>query len=175
MELMNAIAMRQSVRKYNATLVSSEDIDTILQAGCAAPVAGGGHERIHLTVIQNKELLAKIGAATAKAFGNEKFDPFYGAGTFLLVSVKPKESEPNIEIADGACVVENMLLAATGLGLASVYLWSFRWGLKEQPELVDEFGLPEGFVPVSGAVIGYADDTLKERQLALNVSHNIIK
>ncbi len=175
MELIDAIATRQSTRKFNAVPVTEADVKAILRAGCAAPVANGGHDRLHFTVVQSRELLRKIGGATGKAFGTPDYDPFYGAGTFVVVSVKPREGEPTIEVADGACAVENMLLMAAGLGLASVYLWSFRWGLKEQPALISELSLPEGFLPVSGAAIGHADEPLAPRELALPGSYNFVK
>lgn len=174
MEFMKTVALRRSTRAFTQRQVEKADLDAILYAGCAAPVANGEHDRVRLTVVTNKGLLEKLGRATAKALKSPGYDPFYGAGTFVLVSVRPRGGEPNIEFADGACVVENMLLAATSLGIDSVYLWGFRWGLKEEPALLRELHIPEGFVPVSGAALGYGTEPPVERPLDLNLTCEFI-
>lgn len=60
MELMKAIAMRKSTRSYKSEQISDESLNTIINAGCAAPVGMGAYNSVHLTVIQNSDLLDKL-------------------------------------------------------------------------------------------------------------------
>lgn len=176
MEIMKAIAMRKSTRSYKAEQISDKALAVILNAGCAAPVGMGAYDSVHLTVIQSSDLLDKITKVTANAFGNPNMKPFYGAPTVVVVSGKPNEKAPNVEIANAACVIENMALAATDLGLGSVYLWGFLASFSADNALLKELDLPEGFVPVSAIALGYPTEPLtKEKELKQTIKSNTIK
>lgn len=55
METMKAIAKRKSTRAFNPEKgIAKADLDTILAAGCAAPVGAGDYSSLHLTIIQSK-------------------------------------------------------------------------------------------------------------------------
>jgi nitroreductase len=176
MEMIKTIAMRKSTRSYKAEQISDEALNLILTAGCAAPVGMAAYNTVHLTVIQNSELLEKITEAAAKAFGNPNAKPFYGAPTIVIVSAKPNEKAPNVGIANAACIIENMSLAATDLGLGSVYLMGFLVSFSADKELLKELNLPEGFVPVSGIALGYPTEPITvEKELKQTISLNTIK
>lgn len=176
MEMMKSIAMRKSTRSYKAEQISDESLNIILNAGCAAPVGMGAYNTVHLTVIQNSDLLDKITKATANVFGNPNMKPFYGAPTLVIVSGKPNEKAPNVEIANAACIIENMALVATDIGLGSVYLWGFLASFDADKELLKELNLPEGFAPVSAIALGYPTDQLtKEKELKQTITINTIK
>ena len=57
MELFEAINKRFSNRKYLDKQISDGDLEKILKAGMQAPVGRAKYEDMHITVIQNKELL----------------------------------------------------------------------------------------------------------------------
>ncbi|AQS07379.1 nitroreductase family protein [Clostridium beijerinckii] len=176
MELMKAIAMRKSTRSYKSEQISDESLNTIINAGCAAPVGMGAYNSVHLTVIQNSDLLDKITAVTAKVFGNPNMKPFYSAPTLVIVSGKPNEKAPAIEVANAACIVENMSLAATDLGIGSVYLLGFLFALSSDNDLLKELNLPEGFVPAAALALGYPTEPLtKEKDLKQTIQINTIK
>ncbi|OAA90458.1 nitroreductase family protein [Clostridium ljungdahlii] len=176
MEMMKAIAVRKSTRNYKSEQISDDSLNIVLNAGCAAPVGMGAYDSVHLTVIQNSTLLEKITKATANAFGNPNMKPFYGAPTLIVVSGKANDKAPHIEIANAACVIENMALAATDIGLGSVYLWAFLASFSKEKELLKELNLPEGFIPVSGIALGYPTEPLtKEKELKQTIKINTIK
>ncbi|OBR97144.1 MULTISPECIES: nitroreductase family protein [Clostridium] len=176
MEMMKAIAVRKSTRNYKSEQISDDSLNIVLNAGCAAPVGMGAYDSVHLTVIQNSTLLDKITKATANAFGSPNMKPFYGAPTLIVVSGKANDKAPHIEIANAACVIENMALAATDIGLGSVYLWGFLASFSKEKELLKELNLPEGFVPVSGIALGYPTEPLtKEKELKQTIKINTIK
>jgi nitroreductase len=175
MEFMKTIAMRKSTRSYKTEQISDEQLNTIINAGCAAPVGLGAYDTVHLTIIQNRGLLDKITKSSAKVFGPNA-NPLYGAPTFIVISGKPNNSLPNIELADAACIIENMALAAADMGLGSVYLFGVISVINKDKELLKEFNLPDGFAPVSGIAIGYSTEPItKEKELKQTIKTNTIK
>lgn len=176
METLKAITMRKSTRAFKAEQISDEDLDIILGAGCAAPVGMGAYETIHLTVLQNQDLMDQITGAAAKDFGKPDLKPLYGAPTLVVVSSKKHSRIPNIEYANAACIIENMLLAATDLGLGSVFLWGFIGALNVSPDILNKLDIPEGFIPVSGVALGYPVESITEvKELKKTISMNIVK
>ena len=105
METLKTTLMRKSTRGYQPKQISDKELDTVLCAGCAAPVGMGAYENVHLTVIQSASLLDKITKAAAQTFGNPNAKPFYGAPTVVIVSGKKDPHAPNIEMANAACIV----------------------------------------------------------------------
>ena len=69
-----------------------------------------------------------------------------------------------------------MSLAATDLGLGSVYLYGFLVAFSAEPELLKELGLPEGFSPVSAIALGYPVQPLtEEKEPKKTISINTIQ
>ncbi len=159
METLQTIELRKSTRSYKEEQVSEDSLEKVLHAGCTAPIGGAQYDKLHITVIQDAALLEKMTSVTAKVFDKPNMKPFYGAPTVILVSAAKRET-PNVEYADAACIVENMHLAATDLGLGSVYLWGFLTAVTTDEELLKEFKLPEGFTPVSALALGYPTEPL---------------
>lgn len=164
MELIKAIALRKSTRNYKNEQISDESISTIVNAGCAAPVGNGAYATVHLTIIQKPGLLERISKTAANIFGNPNINPLYGAPTLIIVSGKPNDKFPNIELANAACIIENMALTATSIGIGSVYLLGILSAFHEDKELLKELNLPNGFIPVSGIALGYPTESLTEEK-----------
>ena len=159
METLKTIAMRKSVRGYKPTQISEKELDTILQAAFAAPCGMGAYESLHITVVQNKEFMDKLTAHAANLFGKPELTPLFGAPTLIVVS-STEQVVASVKSANVACLIENMTLAATDIGLGSLLLWGVFRALSESPELIKELSLPEGFVPQAGIAIGYASEPL---------------
>lgn len=176
MEMIKAIESRKSTRGYKEKQISDESLKVILNAGCAAPVGMGAYDSVHITVIQNSDLLDKITKVTADTFGNPKMKPFYGAPTLIIISSKTNEKAPTVGIANAACIIENMTLAATDMNLGSVYLWAFISSFSADKDLLKELDLPVGFTPLSGIAIGYPIETIdKTKKSKHTISINTIK
>jgi nitroreductase len=171
-ETMKAIAKRKSTRAFApGKQVAKSDLEAILAAGSAAPVGAGDYPSLHLTVIQNPESLDKISKAVQAAFKIER-DVLYGAPVLVLVS-SSEPKFPNIQYANVGCIMENMLLAATDLGVDTIYLWGAANVLAKSPELQKELGVPEGFTPISGAALGYAvEENPTEKELGITLGVN---
>ena len=160
MNTLEAIAKRKSTRAYTDRQIPEEVLDAILKAGCAAPVAMARYDSLHITVVQTKELIDRVNAATEetllKLIGQRRSMDF-GAKTLLLISSMPQH-RPGMEYCNVGIVVENMVLAATDLGVDSVILGGSPRVMVNDGELMLELGIPEGFRPVLGAAFGYAAD-----------------
>ncbi len=166
MNVLDTMATRRSTRKYLDRQVEKEKIATILKAAYAAPVGHSAYKDLHLSVVQNQDLLQKTAAYSGQAFGNAKYNPFYGAPTLIIVSAKPKEDEQLVYIADVGCIMENMQLAATELGLGCVYLWAMLNRITPCPDLIQALNLPEGYQAISALALGYPETPLPQRTLA---------
>jgi len=173
-ETLKAIVKRKSTRAFSPEKqVGESELKTILSAGCTAPVGGADYASIHLTVIKDKAILAKITKAVQTAFKFDR-DVLYGAPVLVLVS-SSEPKFPNIHYANAGCIIENMLLAATDLGIDSVYLWGAATVTAKIPELLKEIGVPEGFTPISGAAFGYAaESNPTEKKLEVTLSVNYV-
>ncbi|MCD8328943.1 MAG: nitroreductase family protein [Ruminococcus sp.] len=176
MQTLEAIARRRSTRDFDPDkAVADEIIDTIVKAGCQAPIGAGKKDSLHLTVCSSKEILDEINQTTAAAMKMEPRDFFYGAPVVIFVSASEKQMAPGIEYANAACVIENMLLAATDAGVDNIYLWGGVQALAKNKELCDKMGIPEGFRPVSAAALGYSKSgEAQPRNISVSIETNYI-
>ena len=156
MELRETIAKRYSCRSYAPEQISEEDLNFILQAGNAAPVGMGKFETVKFTVIQNRELLDRIDTEGSKFFGDPQAHPLYGAPTLILVSVKADEAE--VGMCNASCIIENMTLAATDLGLGSCYIRGNIVAIRDNEEICRQMKVPTGFMPAGALAVGHTED-----------------
>ena len=183
MEAMEAILTRRSTRNYLPDAVEKEKLAQILEAARQAP-SGGNNQANHFLVIQNREILQKLIRMTEAAFAKmEADDNAYpslrhaieaskkGGYVFcynapLLIAVANRRDYGN-NMADCACAIENMMIAANALDLGSCWINQLRW-LNEEPALVEylsSLGMKE-YERVYGAVIiGYPANGLPNRNL----------
>jgi nitroreductase len=175
MEFMKALYERQSTRKFQKTTLSQGQIEIILKAGQAAPIGRKLFENLHITVVKNAEALVAIKAAAVEATGKPEANPLYDAPVLFLVSAK--EADQPVNIANAAVIVENMHLQATEQFLGSCFLMGIMFnGTLAAPGLKGKLGIPEGFSPVAGLVVGYPHGYLIDREPTLDkISYNIVE
>ena len=157
MDVFEAIEKRFSNRKYLNKQISNEDLNKILKAGMQAPIGRGKYEDMHITVIQTKDFLNEISGLADRSV-------FYNAPTLVIISAR--DDGHGLDKENSACVAMNMLLAATALNLGSIYLNLVIGLIKEHKDVLDKLNLPEGFVPVVGVGLGYADGShIREHEI----------
>ncbi len=176
MQTLEAIARRKSTRDFDPDkAVSDEIVDMVVKAGCQAPIGAGKKDSLHLTVCRSREILDEINRSTAAAMKMDARDFFYGAPVAIFVSASQEQMAPGIELANAACVIENMLIAATDAGVGNIYLWGGVQGLAKNKALCEKMGIPEGFRPVSAAAIGYSKSgEAQPRELSVSLDVNYI-
>lgn len=175
MEALEAIITRRSTRNYRPDPIEQEKLNKILEAGRQAP-SGGNNQTNHFLVIRNREVLKELIRMTEKAFaGMEADENTYsslrhsitaskkGGYVFcynapVLIAVANRRDYGN-NMADCACAIENMMIAANALDLGSCWINQLKW-LNEEPEIVrylSELGMKENERVYGAVVIGYPD------------------
>lgn len=169
MDTIKAIANRQSCRAYTGEQITEEELQVLLQAANAAPVSMGRYDVVKISVIQNTEILSKLDSLGAAFFGKPDMHPLYGAPTVILVSGAKEETTHNLSAyCNASTIIENMALAATELGLGSVYILGSVLALTNSPDSYEEFKVPEGFLPVAALAVGKAAMPLQEKELTVS-------
>jgi nitroreductase len=175
MDFDEVLIRRRSNRRFKDEQIKKAELDRLLLAGCSAPVGSNLYRDLHMTVVQDKKILHALNAAFGKRLQDREavkkitgdmprtardaaaILPFYGAPTVIILSHRSQELQPGIEYANTACVAMAMHLAAVNLGLGSVLAWGALEAMRIYPELDNSalLGLPEGFVPLMGLMVGY--------------------
>ena len=159
MNTLDAILSRKSTRAYTGERISQGALENILKAAFASPIAMAQYESLHITVIESEQIIKEINELTAKMLfektGMNKNTDF-GAKTMVMVSIAPSILSHEMECINAGIVVENMVLAATDMGIDSVILGGAPAIVSQNPDVMQKLGIPEGFSPVLGAVFGYA-------------------
>ena len=148
------IKKRRSIRKYTSQMVSDELIDLVTEAGTFAPT-GMNRQSPVIIVIKDKNTREYISKMNASIMGVDK-DPYYGAPVVILVLADPSS---HTYIEDGSCVLENMMLAATSLDLATVWVHREKemFETDQGKELLKKWGLSTSLVGVGSIALGYRD------------------
>ncbi len=108
------IFARRSIRAYTAEPVSKADLTKLLEAGMAAP-SSRDLKPWHFVVVEDRATLERLAAA------HERGRMLAGAGAAIAVCGDTAVS-PQFWIQDCSAATENILVAATGLGLGAVWL-----------------------------------------------------
>ena len=166
METRDALMMRQSVRAYRPEQITQAELEYVLKAAYAAPNADSAYDDIQLSVVQSQEALSDITEIYRKAIDDENATPLYGAPTFIVVSTVVPENDP-VGYSNAGCIVENMALAATDLGLGHVYIYGMFDDLRlKNNQVLDTYlSLFDGKTAISGIVLGYPEKELIQREV----------
>ena len=172
MNTLEAIANRKSTRSFRAEQISEETLEIILKAGCAAPVAMARYDSLHITVVQKDEIIAEIfdeaSDMITKTIGHN-MDMNYGAKTLVVVSSTPIHRS-GTDCVNVGIVVENMVLAATDIGVDSCIMGAPIASLAQNTDLSNKIGIPEGFTPIIGVVFGYATEKESPKQHTISIN-----
>ena len=148
MNFLEIAKSRCSVRSYSDKKVEQEKLDKILYAAHVAPTAAN-LQPVRLIVVQSDEGLNKIGKAAN----------IYGAPLAIIVCsehntawTRPFDKKQTVDI-DASILTDHMMLAATELGLGSVWICYFK------PDIISrEFDLPDNLEPINILAVGYSNE-----------------
>ena len=151
-DFLEIIKTRRSCRQYKAEQITDEELKAVLEAGTYAPTSRG-MQSPYIVAVQNDELRKKLAEMNARVMGVTS-NPYYDAPTYVLVFTPADAKNP---IQDGSCVLENMMLAAHAIGLASCWIHRERemFSTEEGKALMESFGLPDGLVGIGAIALGY--------------------
>ena len=148
MNFLEIAKSRCSVRSYSDKKVEQEKLDKILYAAHVAPTAAN-LQPVRLIVVQSDEGLNRIGKAAN----------IYGAPLAIIVCserntawTRPFDKKQTVDI-DASILTDHMMLAATELGLGSVWICYFK------PDIISrEFDLPDNLEPINILAVGYSNE-----------------
>lgn len=152
-ERLKIIFSRRSIRQYTAEPVSETDLQSLLEAGMAAPSASN-RKPWHFVVVTDREVLTAL--AAAHPFGKMLAQ----AAVAIAVCGDPALSDWWTQ--DCAAATENILIAAAGLGLGGVWLGCH--GRPEREQAIREvLGIPTEIGILSLLAIGHPAEQKQAR------------
>ena len=183
MNTYEAIITRRSTRKFKQDKIDNDKIQKIIETGRYAP-SGGNSQANHFFVIQDPDILSKLAQLAQEAFAKMEIreDTYPSLKTSIFLSKKgtyvfnyhapvlvviANQKDYGNNMADVACALENMMIAANDLDLGSCYINQLKW-LNEDEKLLryfQELGLQENERIYGALALGYADteDGMPER------------
>ncbi len=160
MDVFEAIKTRASVRRYSDKKVEKELLEQLVDAGRRAPT-GRNEQPWEFIVITDQDKKEKIAAIT-------NFGKFIAQAP-ACIAVYCRDSKYYLE--DGSAAVQNILLAATGLGLSTC------WVAGDKKPYVNDISevlsVPFGYNLVALIAVGYSQGTVsaKEKRSLEEVIH----
>jgi nitroreductase len=147
MEVLEAIHARRSVRSFRDEDVPDETIETLLRAAMAAPSANNG-QRWRFVVVRDPAVKAHLAAPAGKApAGRAPVDIVVLGDTSDTPASQPWWA------FDCALAIENLMLAAVGEGLGTVWLAGWpndEWAANTKAAV----GAPDHLIPVAVIAVG---------------------
>ncbi len=144
-DIFQAMERRSSTRGYTPEALTEAELEVLLRAGLQAPTATNRQE-IHITVVRDGHpVLAEIEAEKNALAGQTPAENFYyGAPTVLFLSAEESFSWSAV---DAGIAVENIALAAQGLGLGSVIIGCVKKALAgpRRERFAQALRFPEGY------------------------------
>jgi nitroreductase len=165
-ELIRAIFARRSIRRYSAELVNEKDVKTMLEAAMAAPSASN-RKPWHFIAVTDRQILDNL--ARAHPYGKMLLE-----APLCIAVCGDKTISPGYWVQDCSAATENLLLAATALGLGAVWL-----GVHPREERVNPIrkvlNIPENIVPLNLISIGHPAEKKEPRtqfdELRVHLEH----
>ncbi|MHA3964248.1 MAG: nitroreductase family protein [Candidatus Thorarchaeota archaeon SMTZ1-45] len=158
MDTIKAIRERRSIRKYKSDNVKEDELETILQAGRWAPSASN-KQPWHFIIIHNEDMRKKL--ADIHDYGR-----FMKESPVVIVVLGDPEKHPRYHLADPHQAVQNMLLAAYSLGLATCWM-----GVRDtdlEPQFREALGIPEKLRVICSISLGYGDQDRQSTRFPLD-------
>lgn len=174
-DLFEVVNTRRSCRSYRNDPVPKEVLEQIVEAGRMAP-SGNDNQTCHLIVVQSAEKLLGLRDTLTATMANTpvkegmpppmvalickaKEGPVevnYGAPVLILVANKKGYGNA---IADSSCALENMMLAATALGVGNCWINLYHL-LRSAPPMQSYFqslGMKDDEEVCGALALGYSD------------------
>lgn len=172
MNTLEAIKKRVSCRAYKPEQISEEALNVILKAGMSAPVASAMYDSMHITVVENEEALKQIVDASSdflSDFTGQRKEINFGVKNIIVVSGAPGLA-PGMDYTNAGCIVENMLIAATSMGIDNI-VWAIpAFAIAQKADMMTQLGIPEGLKPLLCASFGFAvkEEPAKDHKISVN-------
>ena len=181
MEALEAILTRRSTRRFKNKIPTRELLEKVIEAGRYAP-SGSNSQSTHFIVITDEDTLSTLEELVKQEFSKMEVaeDTYvsiknsinaaksgqyvfhYGAPVFIVTANRRGYGNA---MADSACALENMMIAANALDLGSCWINQLHW--LDENETIRNFmiekGLDEDETITGGLILGYPEKGVPER------------
>ncbi|MCK8825818.1 nitroreductase family protein [Fuchsiella alkaliacetigena] len=155
MDLLSLIKTRRSIRRYSDKAVSNDLIEKIVNVARFAPSAHN-EQPWKFIVTRDKEKLKEISEES-------KYARFLSSAPVAIIVCADYENSEQRRadndysvkyfcIQDTAAAIQNMLLAAHGLGLGSCWIGEY-----DEKQLCELFNISDPYFPVAIISLGFTD------------------
>ena len=181
MDAIEAILTRRSTRKFSDEIPERDLIEKIIEAGRFAP-SGGNSQTTHFLVITDPEILKELARIVQTAFSkmeiredtyaslknsinrSKQGNYIFHYNTPVLIVTANKKGYGNA-MADSACALENMMIAANALDLGSCWINQLHW--LDEDDAVREYlfglGLGDDETVTGALALGFPAEGLPGR------------
>lgn len=165
-EVMNTILTRRSTRAFTAQPVEQDKLEQIVTAAQWAP-SGMNRQNWHFVMLSNPERIQQLAGAVRDALDRAEGYNFYAPTAFLIIAA---DRDNRNSILDCSAALENAMLAAHSLGVASCWINQVRDATDDPAvrALLTEYGVPENYAVYAAASLGYAEKETAPHERAEN-------
>lgn len=166
MDILDMLGKRRSVRRFKPDPIPQDDLMTILQAGHAAPSACNRQNWKFIVIDDGtmKNKLVEYGAAV--------FIKNAPAGILVLYDNRTQNVEYSDHIQSGAAAIQNMLIAASSIGIGTCWVCQ----LPPKRQLRKMLDIPWHMDPIAYVAMGYpvkeASDRPRKCKIDNLISYN---
>lgn len=153
-ELLDLMYTRRSVREYTDEPVSDEQVETMLKAAMAAPSAQD-LQPWHFVVVRKRKLLDKLAEV-------HKYAQMLKHAPLAIVVCGDQEISERHWVEDTCAATQNLLLAATAVGLGGVWI-SLYPKRKHQKYVRDLLDIPDQVGVLCIVALGHPAEQKKAR------------
>jgi nitroreductase len=161
MDVFEAIAKRRSIRKYQERDVDDKLIGVLLWAAAQAPSAGNLQDWRFIVIRDKKTKELLYNAALRQDHIKEAPVLIVVCSDLEVLSLRyGKRGEIVYSLLDCGAAIENLLLAATALNLATCWISAF-----DEEDVKNILRLPDFVRPVAIITVGYPAEKPEEKEV----------
>lgn len=161
MEVFEAIKTRRTIRKFLNKDITNESIVKLLEAARYAP-SSQDSQPWEFIIVRNQETKNRIAGTREENNQVERT-----AKVLIIICVDTGRSKTRW-IEDGSIAAENLILAATELGLTGVWVTGWcgygKQASESEEAIKRELNLPDNIRPVCSIALGYPAEEPKEKE-----------
>jgi nitroreductase len=152
-DMLNTIKKRRSIRKYTEQAVTDEQIRQLLEAAMAAP-SGSNIQPWEFVVVKDPGLKRQLAQTHTWSY--------MAADAAVVFVVCGNERASHHWVEDASAATENLLLAATALGLGAVWVGIYP-GADREAHVRRVLGIPEGIRVLCLVPVGHPAESKSPR------------
>ena len=146
MSVIDLLLSRRSIRKYKKDQVSQDNVQRILEAGRYAPSASNG-QPWHFVLLTDLKIKEQLSHREWSGFVRES------AFTIVGCAYQGNEYSRKWSVIDTTIALENMVVAAWGLGIGSCWVGDF-----DEAYVRRLLGVPNDWKIIALISFGYPDE-----------------